>query len=125
MLLKRTLLVNGLATALTGLAALAGAPWLPSLLGPTSPALLAIIGAGLLVFAGVLLSQARRDTIDPRVAWTIAAMDVAWVMGSVAVLEAGILTVAGNVVVAAVAAVVLLFALLEIRGARGLRAAGA
>ena len=125
MLLKQTLLVNGLATAMTGIAALVGAPWLPSLLGPASPATLAIIGAGLIVFAGVLLSQARRETIDPRVAWTIAVMDVAWVVASVAVMETGLLTIIGNVVVAAVAAVVLVFAILEIRGARALGAAGA
>ena len=125
MLLKQTLLVNGLATAMTGIAALVGAPWLPSVLGPASPALLAIIGAGLIVFAGVLLVQARRETIDPRVAWTIAVMDVAWVVASVAVMETGLLTIIGNVVVAAVAAVVLVFAILEIRGARALGAAGA
>ena len=123
--LKQTLLVNGLATAMTGIAALIGAPWLPSVLGPASPATLAIIGAGLIVFAGVLLSQARRETIDPRVAWTIAVMDVAWVVASVAVMETGLLTIIGNVVVAAVAAVVLVFAILEIRGARALGTASA
>ena len=36
MLLKRTLLVNGIATAMTGVLALVGAPWLPAVLGPTS-----------------------------------------------------------------------------------------
>ena len=120
MTLNQTLLVNGLATAMTGIAALVGAPWLASMLGPASPALLALIGAGLVVFAGVLLVQARREAIDPRVAWTIAVMDVAWVVGSVAVLEAGLLTIIGNVVVAAVATVVLVFAIFEIRGARAL-----
>jgi hypothetical protein len=90
MLLRRTLLVNGVATAMTG-----------------------------------LLAQARRTHIDPRVGWTIAAMDVAWVLGSVAVVETGILTMIGTLVVAAVALVVLVFAILEIRGLRGLRTAGA
>ena len=125
MLLRQTLLVNGIATAMTGVAALLGAPWLASILGPMAPELLAIIGAGLVVFAGVLLAQARRARIDSRVAWTIAAMDVAWVLGSVAVVEAGVLTVAGNVIVAAVAAVVLVFAVLEIRGIRFLGSFGA
>ena len=125
MLLRQTLLVNGIATAMTGVAALLGAPWLASILGPMAPKLLAIIGAGLVVFAGVLLAQARRARIDSRVAWTIAAMDVAWVLGSVAVVEAGVLTVAGNVIVAAVAAVVLVFAVLEIRGIRVLGSSGA
>ena len=125
MLLRQTLLVNGIATAMTGVAALLGAPWLASILGPMAPELLAIIGAGLVVFAGVLLAQARRARIDSRVAWTIAAMDVAWVLGSVAVVEAGVLTVAGNVIVAAVAAVVLVFAVLEIRGIRFLGSSGA
>ena len=110
---------------MTGVAALLGAPWLTSILGPMAPELLAIIGAGLVVFAGVLLAQARRARIDSRVAWTIAAMDVAWVLGSVAVVQAGVLTVAGNVIVAAVGAVVLVFAVLEIRGIRFLGSSGA
>jgi len=125
MLLRRTLLVNGVATAMTGIAALVGAPWLPAILGPTPPAALAIVGAGLVVFAGILLRQARRERIDPRVAWTIAGLDIAWVLGSVALVEIGILTLLGNVVVAAVALVVLVFAVLEVRGARRLRTADA
>ena len=123
MLLRRTLLVNGVATAMTGIAALVGAPWLPAILGPTPPAILAVVGAGLVVFAGALLRQARRARIDSRVAWTIAGLDIAWVLGSVALVEIGILTLLGNVVVAAVAVVVLVFAVLEVRGARRLRTA--
>ena len=74
---------------------------------------------------GVLLAQSRRERIDPRVAWTIAMMDIAWVLGSVAVVEAGVLTAIGSVIVGAVALVVLVFAILEVRGAAGLRTAGA
>ncbi len=96
---------------------------MPAILGPTSPALLAVIGAGLIAFAAVLFAQARRERIDPRVAWTIAVMDIAWVVGSAAVVEWGVLTAIGNVIVAAVAAVVLVFAILEVRGASGLRTA--
>ena len=123
MLLRRTLLVNGVTTAMTGIAALVGAPWLPAILGPTPPAILAVVGAGLVVFAGFVLRQARRARIDSRVAWTIAGLDIAWVIGSVALVEIGILTLLGNVVVAAVAVVVLVFAVLEVRGARRLRTA--
>ena len=123
MLLQRTMLVNGVATAMTGLTALVGAPWLPAILGPTSPLLLAIIGVGLVVFAGVLFAQARRARIDRRVAWTIAVMDIAWVVGSIAVVEVGVLTAIGNLIVAAVAAVVLVFAILEVRGIAALKAA--
>ena len=71
----------------------------------------------------MLFAQARRERIDPRVAWTIAVMDIAWVVGSAAVVEWGVLTAIGNVIVAAVAAVVLVFAILEVRGASGLRTA--
>lgn len=123
MLLKRTLLVNAIATAMTGLLALIGSPWLPAILGQASPALLAVIGAGLLAFAGVLFAQARRERIDRRVAWAIAVMDIAWVIGSIVVVEVGVLTLIGNVIVAAVAAVVLVFAILEVRGIAGLRVA--
>ena len=122
MLLKRTLLVNGVATAMTGLLALLGAPWLPAVLGPTSPRLLAVIGIGLLGFAAVLIVQARRPRIERRVAWAIAVMDIAWVLGSLAVVEVGVLTTLGNLIVAAVAAVVLVFAILEVRGIAALAA---
>ncbi len=122
MLLRRTLLVNGIATAMTGALALVASPWLPALLGRTSPAVLAIVGAGLVVFAGVLLIQARRERIDRRVAWAITMVDIAWVIGSIVLVEAGVLTLIGNLIVAAVAAVVLVFAILELRGIAGLRA---
>jgi hypothetical protein len=125
MLLRRTLLVNGIATAMTGVAALLSAPWLPAILGPTPPAVLATVGAGLVVFAGVLLRQARRARIDLRVAWMIVGLDIAWVLGSVALVEIGILTMLGNMIVAAAALVVLVFAVLEVRGARSLRTGGA
>ena len=49
----------------------------------------------------------------------VNGMDAAWVLASVAVLEVGILPTVGNVMVAAVAAVVLVFAILEVRGIRG------
>src|SRR5262245_25649900 len=110
MLLQRTLLVNGIATAGTGLLALFSAPWLAVTIGLTSPALLAIVGAGLVAFAVVLLVLAWRPRIDRRAAWAIAAADSAWVVGSVALVEAGLLTTIGNVLVAAVAVVVLIFA---------------
>jgi hypothetical protein len=120
MLLKRTLLVNGIATAMTGALALVASPWLPAILGPTPPSVLAIIGAGLVAFAGVLLVQSRRERIDRRVAWAIAVVDILWVIGSIMLVEIGVLTLLGNLVVAAVAAVVLVFAILEVRGIAGL-----
>ena len=92
MLLRQTLLINGIATGMTGLLALLGAPWLPAVLGPTPPLVVAAVGAGVVLFAGVLLSQARRDRINPAVAWTIAAVDVTWVFGSLVLVEIGILT---------------------------------
>jgi hypothetical protein len=123
MLLRRTLLVNGIATAMTGALALFASPWLPALLGPTPPAVLAIVGAGLIAFAVLLLVQSRRERIDRRVAWAIAVVDIAWVVGSVMLVETGVLTLIGNLIVAAVAAVVLVFAILEVRGIAGLRTA--
>jgi hypothetical protein len=117
------LLVNGIATAMTGALALFASPWLPAILGPTPPAVLAVVGAGLVVFAGVLLVQARRERIDRRVAWAITMVDIAWVIGSIVLVEAGVLTFIGNLAVAAVAAVVLVFAILEVRGIVGLRTA--
>lgn len=51
------------------------------------------------------------------------ALNAAWVLGSVVLIEAGRLTTAGNWLVAAVAAVVLSFAALQLRGLRQARRA--
>ncbi len=68
-----------------GLLILAGSAVAP-LVGLESPGLLAGIGAGLLVYAGVLFRVARQPEPARRDVLTFIALDVAWVLGSLLLL---------------------------------------
>jgi len=79
------------------------------------------IGIALLVYAAGLLLNARREQIKLQEAWLAVIMDAAWVVGSMILIFAGVLTTAGNWLVAIVADIVLLFAVLQFFGIRRLR----
>jgi hypothetical protein len=118
MLLRSTLVINGISTVLCGAALLAAPGGLAELLGVSAPALLAVVGGGLVLYAGGLFWTARRRPIPAVAAWTAIVLDLGWVFGSVAVIEVGILTRIGTGLVALVAAVVLTFAVLQFVGVR-------
>jgi hypothetical protein len=118
MLLRSTLVINGISTVLCGAALLAAPGVLAELLGVSAPALLAVVGGGLVLYAGGLFWTARRRPIPDVAAWTAIVLDLGWVFGSVAVIEVGILTRIGTGLVALVAAVVLTFAVLQFVGVR-------
>ena len=120
MLLRATLVANGLSTALCGLALLAAPGTLATLLGVPRPALITAVGAGLVLYAAGLFWTARRRPIPAPAAWTAIALDLGWVAGSVVLLELGMLTPLGASLVALVAAVVFVFAGLQYRGVRQL-----
>jgi hypothetical protein len=118
MLLRSTLVINGVSTVLCGLALLAAPGTLAELLGVAPPALLAAVGGGLVLYAAGLFWTARRHPIPDAAAWTAIVLDLGWVIGSVAVIEVGILTRIGTGLVALVAAGVLTFAVLQFVGVR-------
>jgi hypothetical protein len=118
MLLRSTLVINGIATALCGLALLIAPAPLAELIGAPVPALLAGVGAGLVLYAAGLFWTARRRPIPAAAAWAAIVMDLGWVVGSVAVVEAGLLTSIGVVLVGLVAAAVFVFAALQFVGVR-------
>lgn len=118
MLLRSTLVINGVSTALCGLALLLAPAPLAELLGVSPPALLAALGAGLVLYAAGLFWTARRRPIPGPAAWAAIVLDFGWVVGSVAVVELGVLTSIGVGLVALVAAVVLIFAVLQLVGVR-------
>jgi len=121
--LRRSLQLDGIASALCGLIMLAGAPLISPLIGLTRPAIAMAVGGGLLVYAGALLWNARRPTISRTEVLVAVVLNAAWVAGSLVLIVDGPLTMIGNVAVAAIAAAVLLFAVLEGVGLRRLRAA--
>jgi Flp pilus assembly protein protease CpaA len=118
MLLRSTLVINGVSTALCGLALLLAPAALADLLGVSPPALLAAVGAGLVLYASGLFLTARRSPIPGPAAWAAIVLDLGWVVGSVAVVELGILTSLGTGLVTLVAGVVLIFAVLQFVGVR-------
>jgi hypothetical protein len=126
-LLRLTLAVNALSTALCGALLLAAAVPLAPLLGLSGPLPLAVLGALLLAFA-LEVWRARRQPFAPRRVGVILATDVAYVIASAVLLLAfpGVLSPIGRLATAMVADVVAIFAILEyvgLRRARGREAA--
>jgi hypothetical protein len=118
MLLRSTLVINGVSTVLCGLVLLAVPGTLAELLGVSAPALLAVVGGGLVLYAAGLFWTARRRPIPDAAAWAAIVLDLGWVVGSVALIEVGVLSPIGTGLVALVAAVVLIFAVLQFVGVR-------
>jgi len=118
MLLRSTLVINGISTALCGLALLVAPAPLAELIGVPVPALLTAVGAGLVLYAAGLFWTARRRPIPAQAAWAAIVMDLGWVVGSVALVELGLLTSIGVVLVGLVAAGVFVFAALQFVGVR-------
>ena len=74
-----------------------------------------------MIYAAALLYNAARATVSRVEAVAAVVLNAAWVLGSALVILAGPLTLIGNLAVAAVAAAVLLFTMLEVVGLTRLR----
>lgn len=121
-LLRNALIANALFSALSGLALVGFGGSVSQWMGVPPSWFLRIVGAGLLAFAAFLFGEARRDVLSPARALLATLADLAWVMGSVVLLLLPIaaFSSAGRWAVALVAAVVLVFALLQLAGLRAL-----
>jgi hypothetical protein len=80
-----------------------------------------VVGALLMVYAAALLYNGARATVSRAEAMAAVVLNAGWVIGSALVILAGPLTLVGDVAVAAVAAAVLLFTMLEVVGLTRLR----
>src|SRR5262245_57993467 len=103
-------------TVLCGLTLLLAPAQLAELLGVSPPALLAGVGAGLVLYAAGLFWTARQRPIPGPAAWAAIVLDLGWVLGSLAVVELGIVSSIGVGLVGLVAAAVLVFAILQFVG---------
>ena len=83
--LKTVLLLDSAVTGTNGLAYVAGAGFLDSLLGPTAAHLL-VIGAFLIVCSALLATIATRQPISRGWAMFAIEVNVAWMIGSIAVV---------------------------------------
>ena len=115
--LRLALRANAAFSTLSGLALAVGAPVLGPWLGIPPPTL-AVVGLGLLPFAWLLFRNAARTPISQPEARLAVGADVAWVVGSAALLAFDPLGLspAGRVVVVVVALCVADFALLQALG---------
>jgi hypothetical protein len=120
-LLRHALLANACFSGLSAVVILLTAKPLASLLGAIKPADLSVLAISLIFFSAVLFRTTRSANVSSVSAWIFVLLDMAWVIGSAAVILAGVLTVAGNWIVGLVADVVLLFAVLQFVGIRKLR----
>jgi hypothetical protein len=121
-LLRKTLAVNALATALSGAAfALFAAPLAPRL-GLPGPIPLLAFGLALIAFAAYVWTV-RREPLDLAQARLVFAMDVAYVVASLllVVVWPGALSSLGRALVILMADAVAVFALLELVGLRRAR----
>ncbi len=114
-LLRIALIANGIFSGLSGLTMLIWAGALSRLLGLTPPALLAMVGAGLLIYAGVLGWLVSRQVDLRRYALGVVGLDLLWVLGSAALFlqDPFGLTTGGKWTIVLVADVVGAFAALQ------------
>jgi hypothetical protein len=121
--LRRSLQIDGVASGLCGAALLLAAPPISTLFGLSTSGVARVVGGLLVVYAAALLWNASRPTVSRGETLVAVALNAAWVLGSLVVVVDGPLTLIGNVAVAAVAAAVLGFVVLEILGLRRVREA--
>ncbi|MBI2203306.1 MAG: hypothetical protein HYU41_05585 [Candidatus Rokubacteria bacterium] len=121
--LRRSLLLDGVASAACGALLLVAARPISTLIGLDAPGIAIAVGVGLLVYAAALFWNARRSRISRGEVLTAVVLNAVWVAASLVLIVDGPLTMPGNVLVAAVALAVLLFAVLEAIGLRRLREA--
>src|SRR5262245_5600258 len=123
--LRRALMVDGVVSGLSGLALLAVPGPIAAFIGLGSSAVVAVVGAALVVYGRALVRNARRGPPRPGEAVTTIVLNAAWIVGSVAVIAAGWLNTQGNWALALVGDVVLVVAILEGVGLRRMRSMAA
>jgi len=119
--LRRSLQLDGIASGLCGVLLVAAASPISAVIGLAEPGIAQAVGALLVVYAAALLWNGERATVSRAEALAAVVLNAGWVIGSAVVILAGPLTLIGNLAVAAVAAAVLLFAVLEVVGLTRLR----
>lgn len=103
------LLANAFFSIASGGAIAVSSGSLPAFLGVGGTALYLVLGVGLVLYGGRLWTLSRRD-VGPIEGWTIVAGDLLWVVGSAALLAAGVFTPSGAWLVTMVAVVIAVFA---------------
>ena len=113
----RILQLNGIATALSGVAMLVARPVLYPLFGLESPLLLDAIAVGFLAYAGALIVVARQPQVGRRSLLVFTALDALYVAASIVIVIAfwSQFTPMARTLIVATALVVEVFATLQFR----------
>jgi len=122
-MLHKALIGNALFSTVSGLIILFAQKWVLGILGRANSISLAILGVALIVFAAALVINARKQKIKLSDAWTAVLLDLAWAVGSFALILFVPFSAGGKWAVAGVAEVVILFALLPFVGLRRIQKA--
>lgn len=120
-LLRRALQANAVFSTVSGIALVAFARPLAALMGVGRSWILLAIGGVLLAFAVTLLINSLREDIKENEVTQAIISDGAWVAASAVIAFMRVVSTTGIWIVAAVALVVLAFALLQGIGLRRLR----
>ena len=121
--LRRVLWGNAIFSTLCALIILLGLGPVTTFMGWPLQWPLLVLGLGLLPFAFFVASVARKTPFNTTLAWIVIEMDIAWVIGSAAILMIGwpaSTTVGGQWAIGIVAEIVALFAILQYFGVRRL-----
>lgn len=124
-LLRTALLANCVFSGLSGIILLFGSNRLSGLFGLHTSTILIGVGALLLVYTAALLLNALRVTVCQTEAFLAVLLNLAWVVGSIALVFAGSLSTVGNWTVTLAANITLLFAAFQLYAIRQLRREGA
>lgn len=123
LLLLKALRLNAWFSGVSAVFLLLAAPWIAAQLGLAGSLPVYVVGSLLIVFALQLANIVRTGTIRTPEIIGIIAGDLAWVIGSIALVAMfyARLTIPGLVLVDIVTLAVLFFAVQQIRGLRALR----
>jgi hypothetical protein len=124
---RRALLANASFTGASAVVLIAAREALYPLFALNSPLPLTVIGVVLLLYAGTLVIEARREPPQKHALLKAALLDAGWVAGSVIVLVFAwsALTPTGRILIIAAALVVEALAFLQFRASRTLRTGAA
>lgn len=121
--LKNTLLINAVSSGITGVALVVLAPWVAALFQVSIQAAFVGVGAFLVVFAAYVFVAGISKAIHPKRVRFIIALDVLWVVASMAIVLSGVfeLSVIGKVLITGVALWVAAMAYFQRKGLKSLQ----
>ncbi|MFB3051858.1 MAG: hypothetical protein ACE1Z0_07715, partial [Acidimicrobiia bacterium] len=121
-LIRASLFANAVFSMVTGAIAIAFASRLAEFMG-LAPVVLTVVGVGVVGFGLAILWTARRETVDLRLARLTVILDIGWVVTGAIVIVGfpGLISTGGGWLLAAVSAVIGVFAVLQ---GLGIRSAG-